>query len=107
MVVVLRPDDPLLHATPVAGIRFVAGGSTRSESARAGLAAVPGDAQVILIHDAARPLAGLDGVVQVFDEDRKGRKPIGVGPARLGFCGSVRQSKAGWQPAHLPGRGDF
>jgi 2-C-methyl-D-erythritol 4-phosphate cytidylyltransferase len=35
----------------------VAGGDTRSESVRAGLAAVPDDADVICIHDAARPLA--------------------------------------------------
>lgn len=35
----------------------VAGGSTRSESVRAGLAMVPTEATVICIHDAARPLA--------------------------------------------------
>jgi 2-C-methyl-D-erythritol 4-phosphate cytidylyltransferase len=36
---------------------LVPGGATRSASVRAGLAAVPGDADVILVHDAARPLA--------------------------------------------------
>lgn len=35
----------------------VAGGSTRSESVRRGLAAVPVDASVICVHDAARPFA--------------------------------------------------
>lgn len=35
----------------------VAGGATRSESVRAGLAAVPPDADIICVHDAARPLA--------------------------------------------------
>lgn len=35
----------------------VVGGSTRSESVRAGLAAVPADARVVLVHDAARPVA--------------------------------------------------
>lgn len=35
----------------------VAGGATRSESVRAGLAAVPPDADVIVVHDAARPYA--------------------------------------------------
>lgn len=35
----------------------VAGGHTRSESVRAGLAAVPAEATVICVHDAARPLA--------------------------------------------------
>jgi 2-C-methyl-D-erythritol 4-phosphate cytidylyltransferase len=35
----------------------VAGGSTRSGSVRAGLAAVPPEADIICVHDAARPLA--------------------------------------------------
>jgi len=35
----------------------VAGGASRSESVRAGLAGVPDDAEVVAVHDAARPLA--------------------------------------------------
>lgn len=35
----------------------VVGGATRSESVRAGLAVVPFDASVVLVHDGARPLA--------------------------------------------------
>ena len=42
-------DEPAVDAV-------VAGGTTRSESVRAGLAAVPEGAEVILVHDAARPL---------------------------------------------------
>ena len=38
-------------------IIVTAGGATRSESVRAGIAATPGDAGVIVVHDAARPLA--------------------------------------------------
>jgi 2-C-methyl-D-erythritol 4-phosphate cytidylyltransferase len=41
----------------------VAGGDTRAGSVRAGLAAVPSDAAVVLVHDAARPLA----TVELFD----------------------------------------
>lgn len=37
----------------------VAGGATRSASVRAGLVAVPPRAEVIVVHDAARPLATL------------------------------------------------
>ncbi len=37
--------------------RVVAGGATRSASVRAGLAAVPEDADVVVVHDAARPCA--------------------------------------------------
>jgi 2-C-methyl-D-erythritol 4-phosphate cytidylyltransferase len=35
----------------------VGGGATRSQSVRAGLAAVPDTAEIIAVHDAARPLA--------------------------------------------------
>jgi 2-C-methyl-D-erythritol 4-phosphate cytidylyltransferase len=35
----------------------VAGGETRSESVRCGLAAVPAEATIICVHDAARPFA--------------------------------------------------
>ena len=37
--------------------RVVSGGPTRARSVQCGLAAVPHDAEVILVHDAARPLA--------------------------------------------------
>src|SRR6476659_6206544 len=35
----------------------VAGGETRSDSVRAGLRAIPEDVAVVVVHDAARPLA--------------------------------------------------
>ena len=41
----------------------VAGGVLRSDSVRLGLARVPADAQIVLVHDGARPLAG-DGVFE-------------------------------------------
>jgi 2-C-methyl-D-erythritol 4-phosphate cytidylyltransferase len=48
-------------ATKVAGT--VTGGETRTASVRAALAEVPGDAAVVLVHDAARPLVS-DVVVE-------------------------------------------
>jgi 2-C-methyl-D-erythritol 4-phosphate cytidylyltransferase len=41
----------------------VTGGATRTDSVRAGLAEVPGDTAVVLVHDAARPLLS-DEVVE-------------------------------------------
>ena len=38
-------------------LRVVAGGTTRSESVRCGLRCVPDEAEVVLVHDGARPLA--------------------------------------------------
>ena len=37
--------------------RAVAGGSSRAESVRCGLTAVPAACDIVLVHDAARPLA--------------------------------------------------
>ena len=53
-------SDGVVVVVPSADVereRGVAGGTTRSASVRAGLAAVPTDAEVICVHDAARPLA--------------------------------------------------
>lgn len=56
----------------------VAGGATRSESVRAGLAAVPDVADVIVVHDAARPLAGAalwKAVIDAVDNGADGAIP--------------------------------
>lgn len=45
----------------------VAGGATRSESVRRGLAAVPAEATIICVHDAARPFANEDDFARVID----------------------------------------
>ncbi|HWD52505.1 MAG TPA: 2-C-methyl-D-erythritol 4-phosphate cytidylyltransferase [Acidimicrobiales bacterium] len=47
--------------------RVVCGGPTRSHSVRAGLAAVPTEASVIIVHDAARPLASASLFASVVD----------------------------------------
>lgn len=54
-VVVVLPAD--VSWTPPAGVTATIGGATRSDSVRAGLASVPDDVDVIVVHDAARPLA--------------------------------------------------
>jgi 2-C-methyl-D-erythritol 4-phosphate cytidylyltransferase len=56
-VVVVVPPERVGDAEPLADA-VVAGGGTRSASVRAGLDAVPGDAEVVVVHDGARPLAG-------------------------------------------------
>lgn len=72
VVVVVAADSPMLKLTARAGLIFVAGGPSRSASARNGLAAVPDDAEVILIHDAARPLADAALYRRVIDAVRAG-----------------------------------
>ncbi len=50
----------------------VAGGATRSASVRAGLAQVPHDAEIVVVHDAARPLAGAEIFRRAVDAVRAG-----------------------------------
>ncbi|MEO7399002.1 MAG: 2-C-methyl-D-erythritol 4-phosphate cytidylyltransferase [Ilumatobacteraceae bacterium] len=56
-------SDGVVLVVPAADVDAeggVAGGSTRSESVRNGLAAVPQDATIICVHDAARPFADVE-----------------------------------------------
>ena len=55
-VVLVVPAAHLDDEAPAADV-VVAGGATRSESVRAGLGAVPAGADVVVVHDAARPFA--------------------------------------------------
>ncbi len=64
VVAVVPADDAGRPVTDVPGASVVVvGGTSRSASVRAGLGAVPDDATVVLVHDAARPLA----TRQLFD----------------------------------------
>jgi 2-C-methyl-D-erythritol 4-phosphate cytidylyltransferase len=58
-VVVVVPIADVAHESSVfvAPTKVVAGGSSRSDSVRAGLSAVADDATIVCVHDAARPFA--------------------------------------------------
>ena len=56
----------------------MAGGATRAASVRAGLAVVPNDAAIVVVHDAARPLASsalFRAVVEAVDAGADGAVP--------------------------------
>jgi 2-C-methyl-D-erythritol 4-phosphate cytidylyltransferase len=62
----------------------VPGGTTRAGSVRCGLAAVPADAEVIVVHDAARPLASpalFDAVIAAVTDGRADGAVPGVPPS--------------------------
>ena len=69
VVCVLPPEHP---GREDAADVSVAGGATRSESVRAGLAAVPADVEVIVVHDAARPVAPVSLFAEVIAAVRDG-----------------------------------
>lgn len=56
-VVVVLPESQLDAENFGSGTLVVAGGTTRSESVRRGLAAIPDEATIVCVHDAARPFA--------------------------------------------------
>lgn len=64
-VVVVVPGDTL-DRVEWPGDVVVAGGGTRSESVRSGLAVVPAAADRVLVHDGARPLVAADVVTAVI-----------------------------------------
>jgi 2-C-methyl-D-erythritol 4-phosphate cytidylyltransferase len=67
-----EPNGPFLVAGPKGAGVVVAGGPTRSASVRAGLAAVPEEVEIIVVHDAARPLAGTELFERVIAAVRAG-----------------------------------
>ncbi len=75
-VVVVLPRES--DWSPPAGVLTVAGGTSRSESTRHGVAALPDDVDIIVVHDAARPLCPLslyDEVIAVVRSGADGGVP--------------------------------
>ncbi len=64
-IVVVAPPEHLVETESAVrshgvGASVVAGGASRAESVAAGLEAIPVEAEVVLVHDAARPLLSPD-----------------------------------------------
>jgi len=76
-VVLVVPADEVGQVHLPAGVdAAVPGGDTRAASVRAGLAAVPAEAAVILVHDAARPLASRELFARVRDAVLAGAEAV-------------------------------
>jgi 2-C-methyl-D-erythritol 4-phosphate cytidylyltransferase len=74
-VVLVVPVEHADDHEPLAD-HVVSGDATRSGSVRAGLALVPPDAEVILVHDGARPLATADLFADVVAQVRSGADAV-------------------------------
>lgn len=61
-------------------LSLVAGGAQRADSVRAGLAALPAEAVVILVHDAARPFVGRETIDVVIGRARAGVGAVAAVP---------------------------
>ncbi|MED7953122.1 2-C-methyl-D-erythritol 4-phosphate cytidylyltransferase [Kitasatospora sp. NPDC058201] len=84
LVVVAAPADGVAevvalldsHGLEGKDIRVVAGGETRQESVRLGLAAIPAGVGIVLVHDAARPLVPVEVVDAVAAAVRAGAEAV-------------------------------
>ncbi|WP_327683929.1 2-C-methyl-D-erythritol 4-phosphate cytidylyltransferase [Kitasatospora sp. NBC_00458] len=84
LVVVAAPADGVAevaalldgHGLEGKDIRVVAGGETRQESVRLGLAAIPPEVGIVLVHDAARPLVPVEVVDAVAAAVRAGAEAV-------------------------------
>ncbi|MFF8771318.1 2-C-methyl-D-erythritol 4-phosphate cytidylyltransferase [Kitasatospora sp. NPDC015120] len=84
LVVVAAPADGVAevvalldsHGLEGKDIRVVAGGATRQESVRLGLAAIPAEVGIVLVHDAARPLVPVEVVDAVASAVRAGAEAV-------------------------------
>ena len=94
-IVVARPPGGVLH-----GIESVEGGETRSESVRRALAAAGEGDELVLVHDAARPLltaALAERVIAALLEDPDAHAAIAAAPVsdtikRAGADGAVLET---------------
>jgi 2-C-methyl-D-erythritol 4-phosphate cytidylyltransferase len=83
-VVVALP--PAIHAAPPSWlladprVRLVVGGAERSDSVRLALELVPDAADIVLVHDAARPLIPADVIQRCVDAAVDGRSAIAAMP---------------------------
>lgn len=84
LVVVAAPADGVAevvglldsHGLDGKDVRVVAGGATRQESVRLGLAAIPPEVEIVLVHDAARPLVPVEVVDAVAAAVRSGAEAV-------------------------------
>ena len=86
MVVCVLPQKyagdppPWLFQCDVDRLLVSIGGRTRSESVANGLDDLPDEAQIVLVHDAARPLVDEGTIDRVIDSVRKGTSAIAALP---------------------------
>lgn len=97
-VVLVVPDGAAGDPEPAADV-VVAGGASRSASVRCGLAAVPTDAEIVVVHDGARPLAPPALFAAVVDAVRAGADAAVPG---LAMADTVKRVDAGRVVETLP-----
>jgi 2-C-methyl-D-erythritol 4-phosphate cytidylyltransferase len=98
VLVIPADDEALVRGQVVAEHRIkkvvavVAGGASRRESVARGLAALPADAEVVLVHDGVRPLVTPALIERVVEATRAHGAAVPVVPAR----DTIKRGGKGW-----------
>lgn len=105
VVVVAAPADAvdqtrslLAQVASDTDVEVVSGGDTRAESVARALIALPDDVDVVLVHDAARPLVPVELVTSVVNAVRAGHRAVVPGLAvvdtikRVDDAGAVQET---------------
>jgi 2-C-methyl-D-erythritol 4-phosphate cytidylyltransferase len=104
IVVALAPadaaDEPAWLRALDDRIRVVAGGSERGDSVRQALAALPEEASVVLVHDAARPLLTRDLVERAIHAAARGINVV----AAIPVVDTIKEVDAGGRVVATPDR---
>jgi 2-C-methyl-D-erythritol 4-phosphate cytidylyltransferase/2-C-methyl-D-erythritol 2,4-cyclodiphosphate synthase len=86
-IVAVVPTDDVAEAEGLARmaaagklLAVTAGGARRQDSVAAGIAALPGDADVVLVHDAARPFVDVETIERVIDAAHAAGAAIAAAP---------------------------
>jgi 2-C-methyl-D-erythritol 4-phosphate cytidylyltransferase len=86
MVVCVLPREyvgdppPWIFQSDADRLLLSVGGRERSESVANGLEDLPGECEIVVIHDAARPLVTIDTIGRVIDEARQGHGAVAALP---------------------------
>lgn len=80
VVITAQERDHEAMRAVAGGAQIVAGGATRQDSVAAGLAALPDDVEIILVHDAARPLVRIPDVQHVLQAAQTHGAAIAASP---------------------------
>lgn len=82
-------------------VRVTVGGVTRGESVRGGLALVPSDASTVVVHDAARPLAG----PELFDRALSALESADAAVCAVPVADTLKRAEDGRVTATVPREG--
>lgn len=92
VVVAVRPEDEAEVRALLPGVELAYGGETRTQSVQNALAMLPEDAEIVLVHDAARPFVSREVILRCIASARE----FGSGVASVPAQDTLHVAEDGW-----------